>query len=458
MKIAFVSQAIDTVLPPYQNSVGACTYGAASGLSGRADVTVFGTQNRHNTQSEVRQNNVRFRLLQASAKDQYLFRARTKVSQIARLRTPISTSALLFPDFGEQVARELAQGKYDVIHVQHSSQYIPVIRRFNPKAKIVLQLHAEWFSQSNPQRLAKRLEQLDLLATVSDYITAKTKRDVPALADRCETVYNGINANEFSSERDENTPSVNGVRRIMYAGGISPHKGIHVLLEAFRIVVRQCPNVQLDVIGPVGSYPLEETFDLKDLSLLRNMERFYATGLSSVIKSKFLKVGAKSDAYSTHLQAQVSGEIADKVNFLGLIPRPELIQKYYTADVFVFPPIWDEGFGLPPLEAMAAGTAVVATRSGAVVETVQHEKTGLLVAKNDAEALANAMLKLLENDAVRIHMGRNGRRRALSSFTWDHVAEHMHRRYGALCSQEDAPQDTPPLVADLAASSDRSGA
>ncbi len=435
MKIAFVSQAIDTVLPPYQNSVGACTYGAACALSARADVRVFGTQNKHNTDSEVQQNNVRFRLLQASRKDQYLFRARSKVSQMVRLRTPISTSALLFPDYGEQVARELAKEEYDVIHVQHSSQYIPVIRQHNPRARIVLHLHAEWFSQTKPQRLAKRLEQLDLLTTVSNHITERTKRDVPSLASRCETIYNGINADEFAAERDQGSSSRSGVRRIMYAGGISPHKGIHVLLDAFRTVVRQYPNVQLDVIGPVGSYPLEETFDLKDEELIREIERFYSKGFVSVIKNKLFKTGAESDPYRNHLQTKVSGDIVDKVKFLGLIPRPELIRHYYNADVFVFPPVWDEGFGLPPVEAMAGGAAVVATRSGAVVETVQHGRTGLLVAKNDPEALAEAMLQLLRDDTLRTQMGQNGRQRALSSFTWDHVAGRMYDRYQALCSR-----------------------
>ena len=54
-----------------------------------------------------------------------------------------------------------------------------------------------------------------------------------------------------------------------------------------------------------------------------------------------------------------------------MIPRPDLIERYYDADVFVFPPVWNEGFGIPPVEAMAAGIPVVASRSGAVVETVR---------------------------------------------------------------------------------------
>ena len=81
--------------------------------------------------------------------------------------------------------------------------------------------------------------------------------------------------------------------------------------------------------------------------------------------------------------------------------------------------------GMAPVEAMAAGTPVVATRSGALVETVQDGKTGLLVDKNDASTLATAILKLLENDELRESMSRAARQRALEYFTWDRTANLM---------------------------------
>jgi hypothetical protein len=88
----------------------------------------------------------------------------------------------------------------DVIHLQRCSQYIPVIRAHNPRAKIVLHLHGEWFSQSNPAALTGRIAQVDLLTSVGNHITKKTKLTFPAFADRCETTYNGIDAQEFSRD------------------------------------------------------------------------------------------------------------------------------------------------------------------------------------------------------------------------------------------------------------------
>jgi glycosyltransferase involved in cell wall biosynthesis len=113
-----------------------------------------------------------------------------------------------------------------------------------------------------------------------------------------------------------------------------------------------------------------------------------------------------------------------------------LIVRDYSSDVFAFPPIWDEGFGLPPIEAMAAGLPVVASRSGTVEETVVHGLTGLLVEKNNVGELAQALLLLLKDDARREAMGRAGRRRVLRHFTWSRIAADMYPRYEQLCGLE----------------------
>ena len=122
-----------------------------------------------------------------------------------------------------------------------------------------------------------------------------------------------------------------------------------------------------------------------------------------------------------------------------MIPRQELLDRYYSSDVFAFPPIWDEGFGLPPVEAMAAGLPVVASRSGTVEETVVQGLTGFLVEKNHAGELAQALLLLLKDDALREAMGRAGRRRVLKHFTWSRVAAGMYTRYEQLCGRETSP-------------------
>src|SRR3984885_563590 len=432
MKIAFVNQPIDTIIPPNQNSVGACTYWVARPLAHSAKGLVYGlTDNHGDPASLAEESGIDFRFFPATRRDRWLFAIQRKLAKLFRRSTPISTSRWLLPDYGRHVALDLRKQDCDVIHLQHCSQYAPLIRALNPRAKIVLHLHAEWFSQSNPAELANRLDSGDLVTTVGDYVTDKTKRTFPVVAGRCETTYNGIDAQEFARDKDYSASP--RMKRILYSGAVSPHKGLHVLLEAFVPVARQYPDVQLDIVGPIGNYPIEENFDLQDQQTIRTVAPFYATNPWSLIRSKLLRRGPDRGGYLRYLKESLPADVAERVSFLGMIPRSELVDRYYAADIFAFAPIWNEGFGLPPVEAMAAGLPVVTSRSGTVMETVIDGNTGYLVEKNNAGELAKALLTLLHDDERREAMGRAGRLRALRPFSWEYIAEGMHARYQTLC-------------------------
>src|SRR5277367_3965422 len=186
MKIGFVSQPFDTIVPPGQNSVGYYTYGVACELAKSCKVIVYGSQANHRgSRAGSGNQNIDFRLLPSNQFDRLLFRARTSLGKLFDIKMPISTSQLLFPAYGRQVAIDLHEEQCDVIHIQHCSQYVPIIRAKNPTAKIVLHIHAEWFSQSNLEVLRRRLEGVDSLLTVSDHIARKCRRDFPTIADRC---------------------------------------------------------------------------------------------------------------------------------------------------------------------------------------------------------------------------------------------------------------------------------
>jgi glycosyltransferase involved in cell wall biosynthesis len=204
-------------------------------------------------------------------------------------------------------------------------------------------------------------------------------------------------------------------------------------MEAFVTVARQHPDVLLEVVGPVGNYPIEENFDLNDVETIHQVSSFYSTDFWSLLRAKLFHKAADREKYLRYLKASLPDDVADRVSFLGMIPRSELVDRYYAADIFAFAPIWNEGFGLPPVEAMAAGLPVVTSRSGTVMETVIDGKTGYLVEKNNAEELAEALLVLLNDDDRREAMGRAGRQRALRYFSWENIAEGMHARYQILC-------------------------
>lgn len=113
-----------------------------------------------------------------------------------------------------------------------------------------------------------------------------------------------------------------------------------------------------------------------------------------------------------------------------MLPRPDVIQLLTHAAVFVCPSVY-EPLGIVNLEAMACGTAVVASRVGGIPEVVEDGVTGLLVETEEGFAgrLARALDSLLADPATAARMGAAGRERAVREFGWDAVARRTARLY-----------------------------
>lgn len=134
------------------------------------------------------------------------------------------------------------------------------------------------------------------------------------------------------------------------------------------------------------------------------------------------------------------GRVARTIDELGLGPAvrcvsgvsdAELAALYAEAQVAVVPSLY-EGFSLPAVEAMACGVPLVATTGGALPEVVgASEDTGLLVPPGDAEALAGAIRRVLDDPALAGRLGAAGRRRVLGRFTWQATARGTAEQYHA---------------------------
>ena len=108
------------------------------------------------------------------------------------------------------------------------------------------------------------------------------------------------------------------------------------------------------------------------------------------------------------------------VEFTGRITTEELAKRYCTAEVAVVPSLY-EGFGFPAAEAMSCGIPVVSTTAGALTEVVDEE-SGILVPPGDHMAIAEAVKRLMSDDALRQRMGVAGRARVLKMFSWEEAA------------------------------------
>ena len=165
---------------------------------------------------------------------------------------------------------------------------------------------------------------------------------------------------------------------LLYVGGIDRRKNIPFLLEVLRAIVAQRPETELVLAGRYRDDP-----DFADL-----VARLKGLGLE------------------------------DLVRLVGYIPEEDLAPLYGGASVFVYPSIY-EGFGLPPLEAMACGAPVVAADRTALPEVLGH--AALLVDPGDVAEFAEAILSLLDHPERRRELSETGLRQA-SRFSWEATA------------------------------------
>lgn len=101
----------------------------------------------------------------------------------------------------------------------------------------------------------------------------------------------------------------------------------------------------------------------------------------------------------------------------------ELNMLYRSCDIFLFPS-WEEGFGMPPLEAMACGLPIVATRAGAVPDFAEDGITGFLYEPRDIEGMAKGLVMLISNSILRKQMGQAGQQKA-RQFTWGKATDEL---------------------------------
>jgi glycosyltransferase involved in cell wall biosynthesis len=229
----------------------------------------------------------------------------------------------------------------------------------------------------------------DRILTVSEASKRDILRFFDVPPDKVEVIYNAIDERFLAPANVERMDLVRQRYQlddpfVMYVGNIKPHKNIERLIEAFGRARAQSPdNLKLIIIGDeISKYPA-----------LRQ----------SVHKHKLDK----------------------HVRFLGFQPMETLAAFYRLARAFVFPSLY-EGFGLPPLEAMACGSPVVTSNVSSLPEVAGG--AALLVDPYDVEAIAHGIVRAVTDDALRADLIARGHERA-RSFSWAQSVKKIHQIY-----------------------------
>ncbi len=152
-------------------------------------------------------------------------------------------------------------------------------------------------------------------------------------------------------------------------------------------------------------------------NLKRLIEAFAHTGMARQ-GIKLVIAGGKGWYYHEIFERVAELDLEDAVYFSGFVPDAELPLWYNAATVFVYPSSY-EGFGMPLLEAMACGTAVIGSDASCMPEVVGD--AGLLVPPHDVVGLADSLGRLMADANLRADLGQRGRARA-ATYTWEATA------------------------------------
>lgn len=294
----------------------------------------------------------------------------------------------------------LRKHKVDIFHVTHHESPIAV------PARLVVTIHDcvhILFPQENLSRFrnyqrylrTKRVvNRADKVIAVSD----STKDDLINIFNvtpsKISVIHNALDDRFTLTTAAENPAQV--LERyqlkdpfILYSGRIRPHKNLHRLIEAFAVLKNELGNT-----GP-----------------LRNL--------------KLIIIGDELSQHQYLRLTVIRSGVQQDVRFFGFVPYPVLRVFYQSAAMFAFPSLY-EGFGLPPLEAMANRTAVLASDTSSLPEVL--EDAALLVNPENVFEIARGMKTILLDEAVRQRLIEKGIRQ-VTKFSWQLAAKRVVETY-----------------------------
>lgn len=283
-------------------------------------------------------------------------------------------------------------GPFDIVHSLHASSPIPTRHRSVVTVHDLMPLlHPEWHTRAVCWAARKALDAMRdrnvSVITVSAYIADQVREVGGVDPGRITVVHHGVD-DRF---------------RVPAPAPVKSELCRRLGLDEGRFLL---------AVGRIGTR--------KNLvTAIRAMAEAEAGGLPLVL-------AGKPDDGSLHVQAEIEAlDLEGTIRLIGFVPDRDLPVLLQSARALLHPAV-DEGFGLPPAEAMAAGTPVVAADAGSLPEVVGG--AGLLVAPTDVSEWAEAISRLATDDDLHARLSEAGRARA-ESFTWEQAVRKTQDVY-----------------------------
>ncbi len=233
--------------------------------------------------------------------------------------------------------------------------------------------------------------------SMADWITAISKATLTGIQefmaeikDRSSVIYSGMDPPDISPESDSFA-----AQRILCIGRLIHQKGFDLAIRAFWSLRNRFPQARLTIVGdgPIRS-------DLEQLVAILGM--------------------------------------SDIVEFKGSID-PETVPALMNLATMVVIPSRTEGLPMVALEAALMARPVIATSVGGLAEAVLHQETGLIIEKENFQALTEAIAYILDNPGIALRIGQDARLRALQVFSLDNFINSYDRLYRKLIQAENIP-------------------
>ncbi len=353
-----------------------------------------------------------------------------KIVEMGPLPPNFETVPLLAPDIttkgyfqGRSILKHL---KCDLVHIPHlfwmpRNLPCPYVVTVHDLLEHMYRAHdrSGWKRSLHFHLTRRVLKGAARIFAVSKFTKSEIEKLFGIEPDHIDVVYNAIDERFLHGHATESDRQFLAERYqvnypfLLYAGRISPHKNVVRIIEAFSAL-----KAELD---KEAKYP----------------------GLKLII------IGDELSKHPDLRRTVIRGCVQNDVRFLGFIPIEVLRIFYDAAKVFVFPSLY-EGFGLPPLEAMAHGTPVLASNTSSLPEVVGQ--AAVLVNPENVFEIMRALHRVLLDQGLREKLKRRSYEQA-KKFSWDASAAQIHAVYEEVAARRTAHVPGHAAAAPTAASS-----